>query len=47
MIESEQGDGVIIHGYFRPGSDDSETRIGIRYEADEAGVLDEEWVHRT
>ena len=45
LIESDQGSGIIIYEYFGPAADGSDTKIEVRYEAGEAEILEEEWVH--
>jgi hypothetical protein len=45
IIESDQGDGVVIYEFFGPSNEGAETKIEVRYEAGQAEVLDEEWVH--
>ena len=45
IIESDQGDGVIVYEFF--GSDDSgeSTKIEIKWEQDQAELLADEWIH--
>jgi hypothetical protein len=45
IIESDQGDGVVIYEFFGIAGDAPETKIEVRYEAGEARVLEEEWLH--
>jgi len=45
IIESDQGDGVIIYEFFGAIADYPEEKIEVRYAAGEAEVLTEEWVH--
>lgn len=45
IIESDQGDGVVIYEFFGPGIDGPDTKIEVRYEGGQAEVLAEEWVH--
>ena len=45
IIESDQGDGVVIYEFFGPGEDGQNTKIEVRYQDGKADVLTEEWMH--
>ncbi len=45
IIESDQGDGVIIYEFFGSVAKAPEQKIEVRYAAGEAEVLTEEWLH--
>jgi hypothetical protein len=45
IIESDQGDGVVIYEFFGPGPDGAEVKREVRW-ADGAGkLLEDEWMH--
>lgn len=45
IIESDQGDGVIIYEFFGPGPDAGEIKIEVKWEDNQAEVLRDEWLH--
>lgn len=45
IIESDQGDGVVIYEFFGPGAEGETVKIEVRLELDEATVLKDEWQH--
>jgi hypothetical protein len=45
IIESDQGDGMIIYEFFGPGEGDVRTKIEVKLEAGAADVLADEWAH--
>jgi hypothetical protein len=45
IIESDQGDGVVIYEFFGPGADGPETKIEVKWEQGKAEVLQDEWAH--
>lgn len=45
IIESDQGDGVIVYEFFGPGDTDEPLKIEIKFEDDTAEVLVDEWLH--
>ena len=45
IIESDQGDGVIIYEFFGPGDGDEPLKIEVKLEGGEANVLLDEWAH--
>jgi hypothetical protein len=45
IIESDQGDNVVIYEFFGPGTDGDETKVEVKWEAGVAEVLRDEWVH--
>ena len=45
IIESDQGDGVIIYEFFGPGNGDEPLKIEVKLEGEEAQVLADEWAH--
>ena len=45
VIESDQGDGVVIYEHFGPGPSGDEVKIEVKLADGEAGVLTEEWAH--
>ncbi|HWM27587.1 MAG TPA: hypothetical protein VNQ14_03940 [Woeseiaceae bacterium] len=46
IIESDQGDGVIIYEFFLgPGAGAAETKVEVKWENGAAEVLRDEWVH--
>ena len=45
IIESDQGDGVVIYEFFGKDADGEETKIEVKYEAGQAEVLVDEWIH--
>ena len=45
IIESDQGDGVVIYEFFGEGPDGSRIKHEIRFAAGEAELLIEEWAH--
>ncbi|MEX2126342.1 MAG: hypothetical protein WD795_20785 [Woeseia sp.] len=45
IIESDQGDGVIIYEFLGPGPDSGEIKIEVKLEDNQAEALRDEWVH--
>lgn len=45
IIESDQGEGVVIYEFFGTSGAGEEIKVEIRYASGEADVLTEEWVH--
>lgn len=45
IIESDQGDGVIIYEFFGKDGDGEETKIEVKFEGGQAEVLVDEWLH--
>lgn len=45
IIESDQGDGVVIYEFFGPGDDGAESKIEVKSDGTTAEVLTSEWVH--
>ncbi|UCH47467.1 MAG: hypothetical protein JSU95_15560 [Betaproteobacteria bacterium] len=45
IIESDQGDGVVIYEFFGKDADDQETKIEVKFEGGQAEVLVDEWLH--
>lgn len=45
IIESDQGDGVIIYEFFGPGETDEPKKIEVKLEDGATEVLADEWVH--
>lgn len=45
IIESDQGDGVVIYEFFGPGEADELTKIEVKFEDGGAEVLVDEWLH--
>jgi hypothetical protein len=45
IIESDQGDGVIIYEFFGPGETGEPKKIEVKLEQGKAEVLVDEWLH--
>lgn len=45
IIESDQGDGVVIYEFFGDGADGERVKHEIRFEGGRAELLTEEWAH--
>ncbi len=45
IIESDQGDGVVIYEFFGPGDTDDPKKIEVKLEDGQAEVLVDEWLH--
>lgn len=45
IIESDQGNGLIVYEFFGPGPDAEEIKIEVKWENDVAEALRDEWVH--
>ena len=45
IIESDQGNGLVIYEFFGVGPDAEERKIEVRYEGTQAEVLASEWEH--
>lgn len=45
IIESDQGDGVIIYEFFGTSAAGEDTKIEVKWEQDVAEVLTDEWIH--
>lgn len=45
VIESDQGNGIVIYEFFGPGTGAEEIKVEVKWQADEAEVLQDEWVH--
>ncbi len=45
IIESDQGDGIVIYEFFGNDADGEETKIEVKYEGGQAEVLVDEWLH--
>jgi hypothetical protein len=45
IIESDQGNGIVIYEFFGPDSDGKETKIEVKLENGAAEVLEAEWEH--
>ncbi|MEJ1098343.1 MULTISPECIES: hypothetical protein [unclassified Pseudoxanthomonas] len=45
IIESDQGNGIVIYEFFGPGENDPDTKIEVKAEGSKAEVLTSEWVH--
>lgn len=45
IIESDQGDGVIIYEFFDRSPDGTETKYEVKYDGETAVFLNEEWEH--
>ena len=45
IIESDQGDGVVIYEFFGAGADGKDTKIEVKLENGAAEVLTSEWIH--
>jgi hypothetical protein len=45
IIESDQGDGVVIYEFFGPGADGKDGKVEVRYVDGRADILTSEWVH--
>jgi hypothetical protein len=45
IIESDQGDGVVIYEFFGKDADGEETKIEVKFEDGQAEVLVDEWLH--
>jgi hypothetical protein len=45
IIESDQGDGVVIYEFFGPGDGTTQKKIEVKWQAGQAEVLTDEWAH--
>ncbi|WP_454832275.1 hypothetical protein [Pseudoxanthomonas wuyuanensis] len=45
IIESDQGDGIVIYEFFDPGNDGKDTKMEVKYDGASAEVLTSEWIH--
>lgn len=45
IIESDQGDGVVIYEFFGPGTDANMRKVEVKLEAGDAELLTDEWTH--
>lgn len=45
IIESDQGDGVVIYELYGPGQGGDEAKLEVKWAAGEAEVLEDEWLH--
>lgn len=45
IIESDQGDGIIIYEFFGAPADAAESKMEVRYKNGAADLLTEEWAH--
>jgi len=45
IIESDQGDGVVIYEFFGKDDDGEDKKIEVKYERGQAEVLVDEWLH--
>jgi hypothetical protein len=45
IIESDQGDGVVIYEFFGNDDDGEKTKIEVKFEGGQAEVLVDEWIH--
>jgi hypothetical protein len=45
IIESDQGDGVVIYEFFGPAPDGGETKAEVKWAAGAAEILQDEWQH--
>lgn len=45
IIESDQGNGVVIYEFFGPGEDGPDSKVEIKTDGGKAEVLTSEWVH--
>jgi hypothetical protein len=45
IIESDQGDGVVIYEFFGSGKEGSDIKIEVKTEGGKAEVLTSEWIH--
>jgi hypothetical protein len=45
IIESDQGDGVVIYEFFGTGPRGEETKVEVKWEDNTAELLRDEWVH--
>lgn len=45
VIESDQGDGVVIYEFYQVAPDGEREKAEVKFEAGAAEFLDEEWVH--
>ena len=45
IIESDQGDGVVIYEFFGKDADGKDTKIEVKFESGQAEVLVDEWIH--
>lgn len=45
IIESDQGNGIVIYEFFGPDSDGKETKVEVKLENGAAEVLTSEWIH--
>lgn len=45
IIESDQGDGVVIYEFFGPGDGDEPRKLEVKYRAGQAELLADEWAH--
>ncbi|MEL6868378.1 MAG: hypothetical protein AAFO81_01130 [Pseudomonadota bacterium] len=45
IIESDQGDGVIVYEFFGSDGDQEEVKVEVKLEAGQAELLVDEWIH--
>ena len=45
IIESDQDNGIVIYEFFGPGAGAEEMKAEVKWEADQAELLQDEWVH--
>lgn len=45
IIESDQGDGIVIYEFFGPGKDGQDSKVEVKSEGSQAEVLASEWIH--
>jgi hypothetical protein len=45
IIESDQDNGIVIYEFFGPGQGAGEVKAEVKWEADQAELLQDEWVH--
>lgn len=45
VIESDQGDGIVIYEFFGPGKDGQDSKVEVKTEGGKAEVLTSEWIH--
>jgi hypothetical protein len=45
IIESDQDNGVVIYEFFGPGPGGEEMKAEVKWEANQAELLQDEWVH--
>jgi hypothetical protein len=45
IIESNQGDGIVIYEFFGPGEKGQDTKIEVKTDGAKAEVLTSEWIH--